>query len=140
MLKGSCLCGGIQFEVRGRHSKIGACHCSLCRKCSGVGSTASIAISFEQLTWISGQDLVGTFERPSGYGTAFCRVCGSPAPDTDRGQTMYTVPVGLLDGDPDLQFGDHIYVGSRARWDVIGDSAPQYEGGDAPPRLRDQGT
>jgi hypothetical protein len=137
MLSGSCLCGGIRFEISGSHSKIGACHCSLCRKSSGVGSTAVITISFEQLRWVSGEELVTTFERPSGYGSAFCRTCGSPAPDTDRERTMYQVPVGLLDDNPQLAFGDHIYVGSKANWDVIGDNAPQFDE-DGPPRSRDQ--
>ena len=137
MLKGSCLCGGIQFEITGTHSKIGACHCSLCRKRSGVGSTAVITTSFDQLRWLTGEDLVTTFERRSGYGSAFCRVCGSPAPDSDREQTMYAIPVGLLDDNPPLAFGDHIYVGSKASWDVIGDDAPQFAE-DGPPRPSDQ--
>ena len=50
---------------------------------------------------------------------------------------MYAVPVGLLDDDPALAFGDHIYVGYKANWDVIGDDAPQFDE-DGPPRPRDQ--
>ena len=137
MLTGSCLCGGIRFEVTGKHTRIGVCHCSLCRKVSGVASTASIAIGFDQLTWVSGRELVTTYQRPSGYGATFCRVCGSPAPESDDAETMYCVPVGLLDDDPPLQVGDHIYVGSKACWEVIGDDAPRFEG-NGPPRTRDQ--
>jgi hypothetical protein len=136
-LTGSCLCAGIRFEVTGAHSKVGVCHCSLCRKSSGAGSTASVAISFGQLAWLAGRELVTRFARPSGYGSAFCRVCGSPAPDSDDAETMYAVPVGLLDGNPPLEVGDHIYVASKAGWDIIGDVAPQYEE-DGPPRQRDQ--
>lgn len=137
MIKGSCLCGGVRFEISGKHSKLGICHCSLCRKVSGVGSIATIEISFEQLTWVSGEDLLTTFERPSGYGSTFCRVCGSPAPDSDQRKTMYGVPVGLLDGNPVLLVGDHIYVASKATWEVIGDDAPQFPQ-DGPLRPRDQ--
>ena len=108
MLKGSCLCGGMRFQVTGNHSKIGICHCSLCRKCSGVGSSAKIVIAFGELAWLSGRELVSTFERPSGYGNAFCRVCGSPAPDTDKRQTVYTIPVGLFDDTPKLKVGDNL--------------------------------
>ncbi len=133
MIKGSCLCGGMRFEITGRHSGIGSCHCSLCRKCSGVGSIACIVISFDQIRWVSGEDLVSLYERPSGYGTAFCGVCGSPAPDHDRGRTMYRIPVGLLDDDPPLVNTEHIFVGSKANWDVIGDEATQFDG-DGPPR------
>lgn len=133
MIKGSCLCGGIEFEVTGAHSAIGMCHCSLCRKVSGVGATAVIVIAFAALRWVAGQQLVTAFERPSGFGSTFCRVCGSPAPETDVRQTIYTIPVGLLDGDPPLRVGDHIHVGSKANWDAIGDDAPQFTE-DGPPR------
>ena len=40
---------------------------------------------------------------------------------------MYAVPVGLLDGNPDIKVGDHIFVGSKASWDIIGDNAPQLD-------------
>jgi hypothetical protein len=126
MRRGSCLCGGIAFEITGDLPGIGQCHCSLCRKVSGVGSTATIAVSADQLTWISGQDLVQEFARPSGYGTSFCRVCGSPAPDANRPRTRYGIPIGLFDGDPGTKVVEHIYVGSKASWEIIGDDAPQY--------------
>jgi len=92
-----------------------------------------IVISFDQLEWVSGEDLVSIYERPSGYGTAFCRVCGSPAPDHDRKRTMYRIPVGLFDGEPELTTTEHIFVGSKASWDVIGDEGSLFEG-DGPPR------
>lgn len=137
MIGGSCLCGAVRFEIAGAHSRIGICHCSLCRKVSGGGSTAVVALAAANLRWISGQDAIAQYERASGYGTSFCRVCGSPVPDPDSRRTMYCVPVGLLDGDPALRVGDHIYVGSRASWDEIGDAAPRFDG-DGPDRPRDQ--
>lgn len=133
MPRGSCLCGGIVFEITGDVPGIGQCHCSLCRKVSGVGSTAAIAVSAAQLTWISGQDLVEEFQRPSGYGNSFCRVCGSPAPDANWSRTRYGVPVGLLDDDPGAKVLEHIHVASKASWEIIGDDAPQYQE-NGPPR------
>ena len=137
MMHGSCLCGAVRFEIAGPHSKIGICHCSLCRKASGVGSTAIVALAATSLRWISGQDVIAQYERASGYGTSFCKVCGSPAPDPDSRRTMYRVPVGLLDANPPLEVGDHIFVGSKAVWDEIGDTAPRFDG-DGPDRPRDQ--
>lgn len=133
MLKGSCLCGGVRFEAIGMHSKIGICHCSKCRKCSGAGSAAGIKIGSEGLRWIAGQDLL-----TSGPKHSFCRVCGSPMPDLIARKTLYEIPVGCLDDNPTLLVGDHIFVGSKASWDRIGaDGAPQYEEG-GPPLSRDQ--
>lgn len=137
MIRGSCLCGAVQFEITGEHSKVGICHCSLCRKASGSGSTAVIALAAERLRWIAGHDVLAQYERPSGYGVTFCRTCGSPAPDPDSGRTMYRVPVGLLDQNPPLAVGDHIFVGSKASWESIPNDAPHFEG-DGPDRPRDQ--
>ncbi len=32
---GSCLCGGVRFEVHGPMQEITACHCTQCRKTTG---------------------------------------------------------------------------------------------------------
>jgi hypothetical protein len=78
MLVGSCLCKGIRFQIAGAHSKVIVCHCSLCRKTSGTSSAAYIVIGYDQLTWLSGQDLV-----KSGPKHSFCRECGAHAPDSN---------------------------------------------------------
>lgn len=127
MLRGSCLCGGIRFEIGGPVPGIVQCHCSLCRKSNGAGGIAKINVAADQLSWLSGQELVKTFARPSGYGVAFCVMCGSPAPDTNAKRTRYDIPVGLLDGDPALRVAEHIYVGSKAQWVTIADDAPQLD-------------
>ena len=135
MLKGSCLCQGMRFEITGTHSKVRICHCSLCRKTSGTGSSAAIVVAYDQLTWLAGQELV-----TSGPKHSFCRVCGAHAPDSNPRKTVYVVPVGVLDGNPNLLVAQHIYVGSKAHWDAIGeDGAPRFdEGSPNPPLPRDQ--
>ena len=47
---GSCLCGGVQFSVRGPPLRIGLCHCKDCRKTGGStysadGSPARVVVS-----------------------------------------------------------------------------------------------
>jgi hypothetical protein len=135
VLKGSCLCGGMRFEITGMHSKVSICHCSLCRRTSGTGSSAAIVVGYDQLNWLSGLDLV-----TNGPKHSFCRVCGAYAPDSNPRKTLYVVPVGILDDNPELLVGPHIFVDSKARWDVIGeDGARQFEGASTePPLPRDQ--
>jgi hypothetical protein len=133
MLKGSCLCGSIRFETTGKYSKIGFCHCSQCRKCSGTGSAGNVKVGFEDLRWVAGRNLL-----TAGPKHSFCRNCGSPMPDLNPRKTVYDVPVGCLDGNPKLLVGDHIFVGSKAGWDIIGDDgAPRYEES-GPSLARDQ--
>jgi|KBSMisStaDraftv2_1062788.scaffolds.fasta_scaffold129381_4 hypothetical protein len=135
MLLGSCLCKGIRFQISGTHSKVIVCHCSLCRKTSGTSSASYIVTGYDQLTWLSGQDLV-----KSGAKHSFCRECGAHAPDANPRKTLYMVPPGILDDNPKLAVGEHIFVGSKAHWDVLGDDGALRfdEGSSGPPPPRDQ--
>ncbi len=42
MIKGSCLCGKVTFEISGEPSSLSYCHCSRCRKAAGVFSAVVI--------------------------------------------------------------------------------------------------
>jgi hypothetical protein len=55
------------------------------------------------------------------------------AADANPSRTRYGVPAGALDDDPGANVIEHIHVGSKASWEVIGDEAQQYEG-NGPPR------
>ena len=127
MIRGSCLCGGVRFEITGPHSKIGFCHCSLCRRASGVASNAVLNVRRDRFEWLSGEDNVQVYATPSGWKSLFCKTCGSPAPHILSSGERVLVPAGLLDGDPDLATSGHIFVGSKARWEVIGGDAPQFD-------------
>ncbi len=51
-----------------------------------------------------------------------------PFPNDD--QTTYWVPTGLIDqSDPGIKVGAHVFVDSKASWDVIGDDGEQYAEG-----------
>lgn len=126
MGRGSCLCGATRFEMTGRVSGIGQCHCSLCRKVSGVASNAVLLTSRNSLRWISGEDSAQRYQRPSGWATTFCGTCGSPLPQLHPNGKVYWVPAGLLDDDPGVRVEQHIFVGSKAPWDEIAGDAPQF--------------
>jgi len=127
-MKGSCLCGKCVFELAGRLSAVGKCHCSKCRKVSGTGSNAVLWARPDNLTWTSGADNIKHFKMGDGWGTSFCSDCGSPLPAMDGDGTMWFVPAGLLDEDPEVAVRGHIFVGDMPSWEIIGDDAPQFEG------------
>ncbi len=127
MIKGSCLCGDVAFEIDGKVSPIGHCHCSLCRKVSGAGSNLVFLTAVKSLTWTKGEELKKKFSRPSGYGATFCTQCGSQLPNMDPTGKIYWVPPGVLDNDPGVKPAHHIFVGSMAPWDEITDDLPQHE-------------
>jgi hypothetical protein len=135
MIRGSCLCGAVQFEVTGKTTDLGMCHCSKCRKVSGVASNLQLMTSRDNLKWVSGEDQIDKFRLPSGWGVWRCSVCGSPTPMLHPGGGAYWVPAGLLDSDPGVRVAGHIFVGSKAPWDEIAGSAPQHAEGFGSKRL-----
>jgi hypothetical protein len=92
-MKGSCFCGTCVFELKGRISAVGKCHCSKCRKVSGTGSNAVHWARPENVEWMSGEDNIKSFTRPDGWGTSFCNTCGSPLPTMAGDRSMWFVEI-----------------------------------------------
>ena len=131
-IRGSCLCGAVEFAVGGPLGPIQFDHCSRCRKASGSAFAAELIARAGALRWTRGADQVRTYtapvrERPPGYRRVFCARCGSPLPIA--GEHGVIVPVGALDSDPGVRPARHIFVGVKAGWFSISDSLPQFERG-----------
>ena len=92
MIRGSCLCQSVQFSIDGKTSEIGHCHCSKCRKVSGVNSNGVIITAAKNLTWERGEKLVNVFEMPDGWKSTFCSTCGSPLPMIGAGRKALLGP------------------------------------------------
>lgn len=117
MIQGSCLCGGIVYEIDEEHIElINNCHCVNCRKVSGAAFGTFVQIAGQHFRWIKGQDLVSTFESSPGIHRAFCSVCGSRAPQSRNWEEHVGIPAGGLDGDPGKVPTLDIFVESKAPW------------------------
>ena len=127
MLRGSCLCGGVRFEID-RVLAMHSCHCSLCRKAHGSAFRAAATVKLDAFRLVAGQELIQTYQAsPDGYRATFCRVCGSNAPFASLQYGKAFVPAGLLDDDPGVRPSFHCFVGSKAPWWEITDDARQFE-------------
>jgi len=126
-MRGSCLCGEIEFQVLGAAPKLYQCHCSLCRKQGGSSSNAALVVEARNFSWVSGQENISSFVKPTGFRSDFCSRCGSPVPNPLRTTAYYWVPAGLLDGEKNLEIGAHLFVASKASWDTIRAGGRQYE-------------
>ncbi|MDJ0789818.1 MAG: GFA family protein [Myxococcota bacterium] len=127
MIRGSCLCGGFQFEIDGRVSDLHRCHCSVCRKATGAGGIAVLATATKSLRWISGPEGIREFQRESGWSAAFCPTCGTPAPRQHPNGKIWSIPAGCLDDDPGTRVAEHIFVGSIASWDAVSGGGAEYD-------------
>lgn len=132
MVKGSCLCGGVAFEIDGRLTPIQLCHARRCQKFTGSAFSPELAAKRSALRWIRGEELVTVYEapllrEPPPLRRAFCRVCGSPLPASFEGTDYVILLAGVLDDDPGTKPFRHIFVGQGAPWHRIADDLPRFE-------------
>jgi hypothetical protein len=132
MVTGSCLCGGVAFEIEGRLTPIQLCHAKRCQKFTGSAFSPEMAAKRERFRWTRGEELVTVYEapllhEPPPLRRAFCRVCGSPLPLPLEGSEYVVLLAGVLDDDPETKPFRHIFVGQAASWDSISDGLPVFE-------------
>jgi len=128
-VKGSCLCGAVEYEYSGEPRVFQYCHCSRCRKFTGSAHSANIIISPENFRWLKGEEMVGHFELSDAkhFATSFCKNCGSSLPWINQTGTAVIVPAGTLDDDPGARPKQNIQFGSRASWYEDAADLPRYD-------------
>jgi hypothetical protein len=128
---GSCLCGGVRFEVTQPFLRASHCHCSRCRKHSGTFGETQGRVPRSGFRLLSGADLLQVYRpEPDAAAKVFCSVCGSSLfggtwPEGDE----VSIRLGALDDDPGIRPQFHTYVASRAPWEELPeDELPRFEG------------
>lgn len=129
-LHGSCLCGGVGFEVALPFRRASHCHCSRCRKHSGTFGLTQGRVAREGFRLLHGAELIRVY-RPDGGGAvkAFCSACGSSLfGGTWPEGPEISIRLGALDGDPRIRPSYRSFVGSRAVWDELAaDGLPRFD-------------
>lgn len=125
MLKGSCECGQVQFELHGDLREVVACHCNQCRKTSGhywaATSLPTEALKLtrdEGLKWFRSSD----FAR-----RGFCTGCGASLFYEMDGEERTSVAAGALDRPTGLAISKHIFVKDKGDYYEIADGLAQFE-------------
>lgn len=118
VVRGSCLCGAVKYEVSPPYQRMLHCHCSRCRKATGTGHATNFIVEPHQLEWLSGEDMITRYDLPTAksFAKCFCNRCGCPVPRLTRSGKVVVVPMGSLDDVPPFKPTDHIYWDSRAPW------------------------
>ena len=73
-----------------------------------------------------------SYESNQGFGLQFCSRCGSTLCGTYQGE-VHGITLGCVNGDPQVEIGQHLFVGSKAAWEVLPEGITMYEEG-APER------
>lgn len=104
---GSCLCGGVTYEIRGDLRPVVACHCNQCRKTSGHHvaatrcKTRDLTVTGDTLVWYKSSDIA---ER------GFCGTCGSNLFWRMFGSETTSIFAGALDNPEGLKMVGQIFT------------------------------
>ena len=128
--RGSCLCGGVRFEVELPFASAGHCHCRRCQKHAGGPHTSSGRARPEQIRIVAGEELLRSYRPAPGAGNkTFCSVCGS---SLFGGQwpegPVVSVRLSALDDDPQIRPQARQYLAYNAPWyEIPDDGLPRFD-------------
>lgn len=127
-VNGECFCGQVKYQIDGQLRDARSCHCSRCRKAFNAQFSAMAMVNPSEFKWLSGKELLTSYVGQHGYGIQFCQTCGSTLSVVYNGDVV-GITLGCVNGDPGVEIGMHIYVGSKATWDIIPEGVPQFQEG-----------
>ena len=129
-ITGECFCAEIKYKIDGKLYDARSCHCSRCRKAFSSQASAYALVDAKDFHWVAGEKLLTSFVGKDGFGMQFCSKCGSTLCGIHNG-VVHGVALGCINGDPGIKLERHIYVGSKASWEVIPEGVPHFD--QAPP-------
>ncbi|MCL6417509.1 GFA family protein [Aestuariirhabdus sp. Z084] len=125
MLKGSCLCKKVQYEVDQLDSPIQHCSCLTCQKAHSAAYNTAAAVAPEHFRWLQGESELSQYESSPGKIRYFCRCCGSQLVARRDGMP-WVLRVASLDDDPGTQPVQRIWDSHRRGFLADTDSLPAY--------------
>jgi hypothetical protein len=136
-MKGSCLCGAVEYEVAGLAGPIVHCHCHSCQKAHAAAFSSTARANRADFRWLRGESWVAAYPSSPGKLRHFCKRCGSQLIAEWVDQPQVIVRVATLDEDPGIRPEAHIWLASQLPW--LSDTAetnsfPEFPPGFAGPR------
>ena len=124
---GRCLCGAVQYEVRGQLRDVVYCHCAMCRRSSGhiVAATACAKSELD----VTSSDNLRWYQSSAIARRGFCGRCGSSLFWDPLDAGYMAIMAGTLDSPTGITSREHIFVGDAGDYYAICDGLPQSTAG-----------
>lgn len=128
-ISGGCLCGAVRYEGAAEPMIAGQCYCTDCRRASGTGHGAHLAVPDAAIS-VTG-DLT-FFDKPADSGSmvsrGFCPTCGSAVYSTNSGMpgAMF-IRASSLDDPEVFQPMVAVYTSRAPSWDKVPDGIPGFD-------------
>jgi len=129
MIRGSCLCGAVEFRITTPTTAVVHCHCSMCRRNHGAAYVTWIALPRDQFWVEAGEEELVRFDSSTHGTRRFCGRCGTSllCESTERSGEV-DIPLATLEGPVDRDPQLHIYYDDRAAWTRCEDGLPRLGG------------
>lgn len=125
-MKGSCLCGAIEYEVDQLDTAIQHCSCKTCRKAHAAAFNTGAGVLRSHFRWVKGESTLSSFESSPGKKRYFCSNCGSQLVAEKDGNPRLVLRVATLDEDPAVQPEFQIWKSHEVPWLRYGGDLPAY--------------
>jgi hypothetical protein len=117
--RGSCQCGGIEFEINAEPLTIYVCHCNACKKQSGTSFGMAMVVAVEALSVVRG--IPKTYKKKAESGRSadcdFCAECGNRLfHRLGEAAPIVLVKMGLIDNAATLSPVAHLWTRHKDDW------------------------
>jgi len=117
MVKGSCLCGSIKYEVELMQDKIFNCHCKFCRKAHGADYVTLALAKASTLALTDSGSTLKEHRNDLGGFRSFCSNCGTRLMNYAPDKSLYlSVTMSTIDTQTKLKPIAHVNTESKASW------------------------
>lgn len=126
MLKGSCLCQSIEFNVIAMEGMVFNCHCNRCKKAHGAAFSTQVLAQKESLQFTKGKEFLSEFEVPSAI-RAFCSQCGSRLMNYSRHEDYLSIALTALDTPMHTAPIGECFVGQKLEFTSLNPKIPHFK-------------
>lgn len=123
--KGRCLCGAVSITASRASQRLGACHCSMCRK---WGGGPFLAVDCGSEVEFEGQKNIAAFNSSAWAERGFCKHCGTHLFYHLKAKNQYMLPVGLFDDAGDVVFDHQIFIDEKPAYYCFADETKNLTG------------
>ncbi len=126
-MKGSCLCGAVQYSVEKLQTDIVHCHCHTCQKAHAAAYNTAAGVLPNEFKWLNGEDNLNAFESSPGKQRFFCSTCGTHLIAKKQGAPFWVLRVATLDDNPQQMATGSIWCTHKKPWLQNTPELPQFD-------------
>ena len=118
MHKGSCLCGAVSYKLVSEPMAVTHCHCKMCQKQHGAAFATYASLPKSDLIYVSGKELLTSYNSSSSIVRKFCSICGSNIEwsGSEKYPDWVSIAVATLDTPFNPKNIKRIHEESKACW------------------------